>query len=298
MPPLPNPGDLRPARTLEHLADLAPAYDGFLIDQWGVLHDGQQAYPGALDCLRALKAAGKIVIIASNSGKRAEANARRMARLGFDVGAYDDLVTSGEVAWHVLTEPRAPAYWALGHRCLVLAGDEGASLLDGLPIEVVTEPEQAQFVLLASIGEHEGISRYAGVLNRALARGLPLMCTNPDRVRLSRDGTVPAVGALAHEYEKMGGTVRFIGKPHPEIYDYARLRFARHGASRVLAIGDSLQHDVRGGQEAGLDTLFIRDGIFRERFAALPTEQHATLLASLAQRYDASPDWVMPLLRW
>ncbi len=241
---------------------------------------------------------GSTVLIVSNSGKRARANAERMTRLGFPPATYSSLITSGEVAWQALAEPRAPAYWHLGHRCLVIAGEDDGSLLAGLPIEVVATPEQAEFVLLASISDDDQFSQYMTLLNRALVRGLPLVCTNPDRLRLTRHGTAPAVGALAHEYEKMGGSVRFIGKPHPEVYRYARQQFARYGAHRLLAIGDSLQHDIRGAQEAGIDTVFIRDGIFRERFAACPAEQQAALLQQLAAQYDAYPDWVLPQLRW
>ena len=50
-----------------------------------------------------------------------------------------------------------------------------------------------------------------------------------------------------------------IGKPYPDIY---RMAVARVGDMRpVLAVGDSLEHDIAGGQAAGFDTLFIAGGI-------------------------------------
>lgn len=292
------PAGLPERRELDGLAALAGGYDGFLVDQWGVLHDGQVAYPGAQDCLQRLRDQGAVVLVVSNSGKRAAANVERMRRLGFPPALYTELITSGEVAWRMLSEPRHPDWWTLGHTCLVVGSDDDASLLAGLPIRRVRDPEEASFVLLASLGDRETIAQFMTLLNRALLRGLPLVCTNPDRIRLTRDGPAPAVGALAHEYEKMGGHVRYIGKPHPEVYDFARARFARHGVRRVLAIGDSLQHDVRGGQEAGFDTVFVRDGIYQDRFAGLDRAEQDDLLGELSRQYEAWPDAILPSLRW
>ncbi len=61
------------------LADLASRYRGFIVDQWGVLHDGGAPYPDALEGLAELRAAGKRVVLLSNSGKRAAVNRQRLA---------------------------------------------------------------------------------------------------------------------------------------------------------------------------------------------------------------------------
>ena len=85
------------------ISEIAEDYDLFLVDQFGVLHDGQSPYSGAIQVLEALKARGKTVVLLSNSGKRSAPNAERLRGLGFPETLYDLFVTSGEVAWHQLS---------------------------------------------------------------------------------------------------------------------------------------------------------------------------------------------------
>src|SRR3546814_4909191 len=76
------------------LATLASRYDAFLLDQFGVLHDGSTVYPGVVACLEALQAAGKRTIILSNSGTLRAASMERLARLGIPPALYEDFVPS------------------------------------------------------------------------------------------------------------------------------------------------------------------------------------------------------------
>jgi len=128
---------------------------------------------------------------------------------------------------------------------------------------------------------------------------LPLICANPDRTRIAGERLAPSCGAVAHEYELLGGRVHYVGKPAPEIYLSCGEVFARAGASRIAAIGDSLQHDVVGGEEAGFDTVFVLNGIHRQEFAGVgdPATRSARVHA-LGERYGAMPDWVIDELRW
>jgi HAD superfamily hydrolase (TIGR01459 family) len=80
------------------LRDLISRFDGFVIDQYGVLHDGVRPYPGAIAALEAINAAGKRAVLVTNSGKSAVANEERLARLGFARALYAALVSSGEAA--------------------------------------------------------------------------------------------------------------------------------------------------------------------------------------------------------
>ena len=50
---------------------ITDAYDTYLVDQWGVLHDGHTAHAAAVDVMHRLKDAGKKLIILSNSSRRA-----------------------------------------------------------------------------------------------------------------------------------------------------------------------------------------------------------------------------------
>jgi len=284
---------------VQGLREIADRYDGFLIDQWGVLHDGEKPYPGAVEALARIKAEGHRIVIISNSGKRAAVNADRLARLGFPPESYDDLVTSGEVAWQALAERTDPIYSRFGNRCLLITTGGDAGFLDDLELESVETPEKADFVLLASIDSTTKEGEVEAVLHKALMAGLPLICTNPDRIRITPEGTAPGTGALAERYQKRGGTVSFIGKPFPKVYEHCRRLMNDHeGDRQLLCIGDSLQHDIRGGRRAGYHTAFVLGGIFAEHFAGLSGDEYKRTLQRLMEEHEAYPDWVLEQFAW
>jgi ribonucleotide monophosphatase NagD (HAD superfamily) len=73
-------------------------YDALVLDQWGVLHDDGQPYPGAIDCVTRLWVAGKTVVNLSNSGRSGEENARFIAGMGFDRGHFSAVISAGDDA--------------------------------------------------------------------------------------------------------------------------------------------------------------------------------------------------------
>ena len=103
-------------RHLRGLAPLAPAYEGFILDLWGVIHDGVRPYPGAVDCLRALRAAGKRAVLLSNAPRRAEPVREQLRAMGIEDALYDGVMTSGEATHLVLRDRPDPWYAALGRR--------------------------------------------------------------------------------------------------------------------------------------------------------------------------------------
>lgn len=284
---------------IDGLADVAARYDGFAIDQFGVLHDGRRPYAGALDCLERLRANGKAVVVLSNSGKRAAPNEARLAAMGFPRSSYDELVTSGEVVWRALKARRGWFYRKAGDRCLLFSNDGDRSIVAGLDVDIVDDPRDATFILLAGIDDGTPPDRLEAAFEWGIIRGLPLICANPDRTRIAGDKLAPSCGTAAHEYERRGGRVRWVGKPEYEIYRACSDVFKKTGAQRIAAIGDSIQHDVVGGEEAGFDTGFVVNGIHREDFAdATRMTERSARLWELGERYGALPDWVIDELKW
>jgi HAD superfamily hydrolase (TIGR01459 family) len=289
---------------LDNLGTLADRYDGYVVDQFGVLHDGVTPYPGAADALRELRARGKRVIVLSNSGKRAAPNAARLARFGVTSAHYDALITSGELAFQMLRQRDREPFKSLGRRVWLGQPDEDAATLAGLDLEQVATPESADFVLLASLPDEAGAAdALQPALDEALSRGLPLICANPDKQRLTARGIEPSSGALAQRYAAQGGEVVWLGKPHALIYTVCREALGRWGSRHFLAVGDSLEHDIGGGARAGYDTCFITGGLHAGDFAA-PTAPASpdTTLARLLARPEAhgapAPTWALPSLRW
>jgi len=303
MTPADDTAASRPVALAAGVAELARRYEGFVVDQWGVLHDGERAYPGAAAALDGLRNAGRRVVVLSNSGKRAAPNERRMAGLGFPRESYDAIVTSGEACWHDLAERRDPFYAGLGRRCLLFSRGGDTSVVDGLDLEVVTTADGADFLLLTGADEAETtLDDFEPVLRAARAAGLPLVCANPDVVGIAGGRLIASPGAIAARYEALGGRVRYLGKPHPEIYGHCRRALGDLPDERVVAVGDSLQHDIAGGRAAGFATALVAGGIHRADLAgpaaAGDRDGVERALAPLVERFGARPDFVLPAFAW
>ena len=285
---------------LQGMADVIDRYDALLLDQWGVLHDGGQPYPGAIDCLARLGAAGKIVVILSNSGRSGEENARLIVRMGINRGLFGEVVSAGDDARDAILTSADPFYRGLGRRCLVLARARDAHLVDGLGLEVVTDVEQAEFLFALSIdAPRQSVRGWEPVLIRAAARCLPMVCGNPDLAQVTPSGTLlEATGLLAVRYAELGGDVRSHGKPSPRIYETClkRLTCPRE---RIVAIGDSLQHDVLGASGVGLASILVAGGVHREALGITFGESpDPARCAALFRQAGAVPDHVLPSFRW
>ncbi len=249
------------------IAAVAARYDGFILDLWGVIHDGVAPLPGAIDCLHALIAAGKRIALLSNAPRRADDVAGRIAQIGVPGGTYHCVMSSGEEAWRHLHRRDDPFYAALGRRCLHICSDRDLEIRDGLGLEYVDDAAAAEFILnTGPAGWDDTIEDYAPLLHRALAKGLPMICANPDLVVMHGARLALCAGALAQWYEQGGGYVRWHGKPHRSVYDSCLALLGIDDRSRILAVGDSLRTDIAGAAAAGLDSLFIAGGIHAQEF--------------------------------
>ena len=249
------------------IAAVAPRYDGFILDLWGVIHDGVAPLPGALACLAALIDAGKRIAFLSNAPRRADDVVRRIAEIGVPRSAYHHVMSSGEEAWQFLYRRADPFYAGLGRRCLHICSERDLEIREGLGLDYVEDAETADFILnTGPAGWDDTIEHYAPLMRRALARGLPMVCANPDLVVMHGARLALCAGALAQWYEQQGGRVRWHGKPYRSVYDSCTSLLGIADHSRILAVGDSLRTDIAGATAAGLDSLFIAGGIHAAEF--------------------------------
>ena len=248
-------------RRLDRLAALAGGYDGFIVDLWGVVHDGIAPFPGALECLARLN--DKPVLLLSNAPRRASAVRVALRALGVSDTLYSGLLTSGEATWRALHERRDPWFAALGTRVYHLGPARDRSVMEGLDLIRVQDPAQGAFVLnTGPDDERDGarLEAFLPELDACLRAGLPMICANPD-LEIVRGGLrILCAGALAQHYAAQGGDVRWVGKPDPTIYDDA-LALMEVERGRVLAIGDSLRTDIAGAHAAGMDALWVLGGV-------------------------------------
>jgi HAD superfamily hydrolase (TIGR01459 family) len=278
---------------------LAPRYEGFILDQWGVLHDGTRPYPGAAECLQRLHGAGKRIVVLSNSGKREAENLRVMASMGFDVSLIERCVCAGEEARRAI-ETRSDAFHAaLGQRCFAFTRAGDRAVLEAIGLEFVDRVEDADFLVVLGIDSpRRSLSDYEDELAAGVRRGLPMVCANPDISRLTPQGLVDAQGVLAVRYEGLGGRVFYHGKPYPAIYRSCLVELG-YPRESVLMVGDSVDHDVLGASRSGIASALIPGAVHGPQLGVewgeLPEEDRWRAFAAAA---CAQPDYLLAAFNW
>lgn len=281
---------------LSGLAEVAGRYNGYIIDLWGTIHDGVQAYAAAIDVLRRLRAKGTPVCLLSNAARSTAAIAARLAGLGVDTDCYDHLVSSGEATIAAFRQPDA---WhaALGRTYYLIAPHDGEILLQDLGYTRVENPSEAAFVLNTGSTPGTDLAHYERTLRACATRNLPMICANPDLFVKIADRRIMCAGTIAHRYKALGGRVRYHGKPDRAIYQECLKRMKRP-ARAVLAIGDGLETDIAGAHGMDMDSVFVLGGLHAESLsgtgAALPPDRLRALLA----RSGHSRTYFISYLRW
>jgi HAD superfamily hydrolase (TIGR01459 family) len=271
-------------RLIDGMRELAPHYDGVILDLWGVVHDGTAPFPGVLDCMERLIASGKRVVLLSNAPRRSDDVVRRVAKIGVPDHLFHGVMSSGEEAWLCLFHRTEPFYAGLGRCCLHIGSDRDLEMRDGLDLTFADAPADADFILNTGPAEWEDkIEDYAPVLNVACARDLPMVCANPDLVVVHAGKPALCAGALAEEYERIGGRVRWHGKPYPSVYASCLDLLGIADKRRILAVGDSLRTDIAGAAAAGIDSLLVAGGIHAAEFGADGALDPDSIEAALAE---------------
>ena len=282
-------------RHLTGFAPLAEEYDGFIVDLWGVVHDGISPYDGAVDSLQRLHAAGKRVVLLSNAPRRASLVMQGLRAMGVPDDCYDAVLTSGEATRTALLDRTDPWVARLGRRVLHLGPDKDRNLLEGLDLDLAPDPGSADFILNTGPNDDDGESGpepYLPLLRHGAGLGLPMLCANPD-LEIIRGGVrIICAGLLARFYAQYGGDLRAIGKPHPEVYASV---FPMLGVTpaRVLAVGDALATDIAGAKAAGIASCWVLGGIHAE----LIGDNHALAEAEAASA-GLAPIATVPSFRW
>ena len=261
-------------QTPQGLSDLTDHYDVLLSDVWGVIHNGRESFPAACAALTRWRAERGPVILISNSPR-----------------------PSADVVARLLLAERAPGpAWRLGP-------DRDAPLYEGLGLSFESLDRAAFIACTGPIDdETEGPGDYQDRFEGAAARGLEMVCANPDIVVQRGDKLIYCGGALAQLYETLGGKVVMAGKPHAPIYELCvaqaeRLTDGPVARSRMLCIGDGVATDVKGANAQGLDVLFIAAGIHGGE-TITPEGLDAAAVESLLRQEGAQARWAMADLTW
>ena len=282
-------------RIISGLSEIADRYDCFILDVFGVIHNGIDLFEGTAGCLQELKAAGKAVCLLSNSPRRAHIVGAQILGKGLpDEGLFQHVMTSGEATYQALQG------MDIGQRCWFIGADIGQEVLDGHAFEQVRGPEEADFVLNSLIGQSgEDKAGIVEALRVAVDRGLPMICANPDLVVNIGAEQYECAGTFAALYEEMGGVVTYHGKPYAPVYEACYEFLGRPDKSRICAVGDAFHTDVAGANGFGIDVVWNIEGIHEEEVTCdLKGEISDELIEGMLNDKAEKPSYVMKGFGW
>ncbi|SFP19542.1 TIGR01459 family HAD-type hydrolase [Tranquillimonas alkanivorans] len=289
------------ARIIHALSEIAQDYDALFCDLWGCVHDGVRALPEAVAALQDYRANGGSVVLVTNAPRQRASVQRQIEELGVPADAWDSIATSGDAARAALfTGAVGRKVWFVGQPHDEVFFEPMKLIEDPVAIERVALDEAEGIVCCGPFDPHAHPDEMRPQLEAAKARGLPLLCANPDVVVDRGESREWCAGALADLYEHMGGRSLYFGKPHAPIYDLARRRLTALEKdipdARILCVGDGIATDVKGALGEDLDSIFIAGGLAA---AETKTEKDPDpdALHAYLQREKIAPTYAMGKLR-
>ncbi|MDX2258557.1 MAG: TIGR01459 family HAD-type hydrolase [Hyphomicrobiaceae bacterium] len=278
---------------LRSIGPLASTADAWLVDIWGVMHNGVRPFADAVAACRRFREDGGSVLLLSNSPRPAAGVAAQLDQIGVDRAAYDAVVSSGDATRGLIAE--------LGQAGIVHIGPaRDLPLFDGLPVHISEAATAAAVVCTGLVDDtSETPDDYTAALETLARHGLPMLCANPD-IKVERGGSVIwCAGALARVYAERCGTVLYAGKPHPAIYELAfaalaRLRGGPVARARMLVIGDGIETDIAGAAANGIRSVYVASPVHLPVSALLDAAALATLFPARERR----PVAAMTALAW
>ncbi len=242
------------------MKSLSADYPVWLCDIWGVVHNGIKGYEAAAHALSQHRKQGGIVVLVTNAPRTSRGVIKQLAEIGVPAEVYDRVVTSGDVTQTLVKDHAKGKVYHVGP-------PRDLSIFEGQAVKRVPLAE-AHAVLCTGLANDdvETPDDYGDLLSRMKELGLPMICANPDKMVRKGHRLLYCAGALAERYAGMGGSVLMAGKPYEPIYNLALLTagsIAGHDIdrSKVLAIGDGPETDIKGAADYGLAAVLIADGV-------------------------------------
>jgi HAD superfamily hydrolase (TIGR01459 family) len=282
------------------IKEIGSGYRAWLVDIWGVMHNGHRAFAPAVAATGSFREQGGIVVLLSNSPRPSPGVQEQLSRLGVPPSSYDATVTSGDLTRHELRKHKHPRVFHLGP-------ERDLPIFAGLDVTLVPRDE-AELIVCSGLfdDETETPADYVDLLKELAARKLPMICANPDHLVERGNQLVYCAGALAAVYEREGGGVVYAGKPHAPIYELALETIASIAGravakDEVLALGDGVQTDIAGAAGFGVDSVFVASGVHAPANSGGETGAEALDRAHLAELFAAAkrrPLAAMRALDW
>jgi len=269
-------------KLIKGLSQIQSKYDAFLIDLWGVVHNGIQLYPGAIDVLNNLHKFNKRFVLISNAPRPSKSVEKYLLNLKMDKVFLKNVFTSGEAALQTLKKN------VYGKKFYHLGPQRDKDLIAGFE-KNKTSLEKCDFILCTGLFENEEISLdyYKNLLRKYTK--LKMICTNPDLIVRRGSRSEYCAGSVAAIFRELGGKVIYFGKPYPEIYNFCIKK-----NETILAIGDNIRTDIKGANNMKFDSLFITNGIHKDEFLNLTLESCEKVL----EKYGVKANYYQKRLTW
>jgi len=235
----------------EQMERIKMNYKGFLIDMDGVIYRENHLLPGAEDFVHYLIETGTpFVFVTNNSAPTPDDLVIKLKHLGIPGLAPRHFYTSAMNTAEFLEEmhPGCTAF-VLGE-----AGLNAAMMEARIPNDAL----HPSYVI---VGEGNPSNERVAKAHELIEKGARLVATNPDNwCPVKGNQTRPGAGSLAAYLEaSTGQRAYFLGKPNP--YMFFRARRKLHGGTReVMMIGDTMETDIRGAIEVGMQACLVLTG--------------------------------------
>ena len=267
-------------KELNHLSEIYENYDTFVIDLWGVVHNGMVLNPKAIEVIKQLKNKSKKIVFLSNAPRPRSKVINFLLKMNMDRKYLSNVMTSGEAAMHAINKNRFGKYF------YHLGPPRDTSVFEKVK-DFKTDLENCDFILCTGLfDEHDNdLKYYKNFLKKYVSK--KLVCTNPDLTVHRGNVEELCAGSIAKVFEELGGEVIYFGKPHKEVY-----KMCFNSNEKVLAIGDNLRTDIKGANNLNIDCIFITEGVHRDEY------KDTLELKSLLEKYRVKANFFQKELEW
>ncbi len=275
--------------------ELQELYDAYIIDLWGVVHNGVEPYSGVVECLNELLMYQKAIVFLSNAPRPSNIIMDKLLSFGISVKP-EMMLTSGDITRETLEKFTTPIYH--------LGAERNQDILAGLNVSLTNHLSEASLLLItAYLDAGEDLDQYDTLLQEAYNLKLPAICANPDKEIINGNGLRYCSGIFAEKYTNLGGFVQYFGKPYITAYQsiFARLKNKNIvDKKRILMIGDTLETDIVGAKTAGIDSALVLTGNISTLLSrnTQPNVSDLTFLSKIFQAENVQPTWILSGLKW
>jgi HAD superfamily hydrolase (TIGR01459 family) len=284
---------------IDNFLELSKSYQYFVFDIWGVIHDGSSTYDGVIETLEELRKENKNICFLSNAPRRAFLVAEVLAKMGVKKNLYDFILTSGEAFYQDLELNQKNNFQNFGKKYFYIGPQKDRNILENLDYKMVENPQIADFAITTGYDYDDSkIDEKDRQLKESWQNNLTLICVNPDKIVVKKTGEeMLCAGQIADRYQKIGGEVVYYGKPHQKVYQKLMQNFDISDKNKILAIGDSLETDIKGAADFSVDSVLITSGILANKLGIKFGEKcDENKLESICNQQKIYPNFVISKL--